>query len=60
MFEMDVEDEDEEGGESQNASADQEVLESCMTGEGPEGKEEEGGGDKMEEQLESEEALDIS
>ncbi|KAK5907848.1 hypothetical protein CesoFtcFv8_005656 [Champsocephalus esox] len=61
VFEMDVEDEDEEGGESQNASADQEVLESCMTGEGPEGKEEEeGGGSKMEEQLESEEALDIS
>ncbi|KAF3834573.1 hypothetical protein F7725_027131, partial [Dissostichus mawsoni] len=59
---MDVEDEDEEGGESQNASADQEVLESTMTSEGPEGKEEEeeGGGNKMEEQLESEEALDIS
>ncbi|KAK1897284.1 Anaphase-promoting complex subunit 4 [Dissostichus eleginoides] len=62
VFEMDVEDEDEEGGESQNASADQEVLESTMTSEGPEGKEEEeeGGGNKMEEQLESEEALDIS
>ncbi|CAL8255132.1 unnamed protein product [Merluccius merluccius] len=35
MFEMDVEDEeDEEGGDSQNASADQDVLEASMTSQG--------------------------
>ncbi|XP_063747363.1 anaphase-promoting complex subunit 4 [Eleginops maclovinus] len=63
VFEMDVEDEDEEGGESQNASVDQEGLDSTMNSEGLEGGKEEaaeGAGNKMEEQLESEEALDIS
>lgn len=64
---MDVEDEDDEGAESQNASADQDGLDATMTSEGRseegmEAKEEGGerGGDafrKTEEQLESEEAL---
>ncbi|XP_040040299.2 anaphase-promoting complex subunit 4 isoform X1 [Gasterosteus aculeatus] len=67
VFEMDVEDEDDEGAESQNASADQDGLDATMTSEGRseegmEAKEEGGerGGDafrKTEEQLESEEAL---
>uniref|UniRef100_A0A8C2Z9Z2 Anaphase-promoting complex subunit 4 n=1 Tax=Cyclopterus lumpus TaxID=8103 RepID=A0A8C2Z9Z2_CYCLU len=67
VFEMDVEDEDDEGAESQNASADQDGLDATMAseGQGEEPKEEGGervggGGDafrKTEEQLESEEAL---
>ncbi|XP_018525434.1 anaphase-promoting complex subunit 4 isoform X1 [Lates calcarifer] len=70
VFEMDVEDEDEEGADSQNASADQEGLETTMTsqGQGEEREEAEGeagecGGDgfqKTEEHLESEEALELS
>lgn len=64
---MDVEDEDDEGAESQNASADQDGLETTMTSQG-QGEEsvdagaEEHGGDrfqKAEEQLESEEALEL-
>ncbi|KAK2907567.1 hypothetical protein Q8A73_008640 [Channa argus] len=34
VFEMDVEDEDDEGGDSQNASADQEGLETTMSSQG--------------------------
>ncbi|XP_019936339.2 anaphase-promoting complex subunit 4 isoform X1 [Paralichthys olivaceus] len=70
VFEMDVEDEDEEGADSQNASADQEGLETTMTSEGQgeesveaEGEAKQGGGDgcqKTEERLESEEALELS
>ncbi|KAG7228785.1 hypothetical protein INR49_008563 [Caranx melampygus] len=70
VFEMDVEDEDEEGADSQNASADQEGLETTMTSQGQgeesvevEGAaEEQGGGGfkKTEEHLESEEALELS
>ncbi|XP_071768931.1 anaphase-promoting complex subunit 4 [Centroberyx gerrardi] len=69
VFEMDVEDEeDEEGAESQNASADQDRLEAAMTSqvEGEqvaEGEAEKRGGDvyqKVEEHLESEEALELS
>lgn len=67
MFEMDVEDEDDEGAESQNASADQDGLETSMTSQGlgddsVEAKD--GAGEaviqKTEEHLESEEALDVS
>uniref|UniRef100_A0A3Q4GG77 Anaphase-promoting complex subunit 4 n=1 Tax=Neolamprologus brichardi TaxID=32507 RepID=A0A3Q4GG77_NEOBR len=71
VFEMDVEDEDEEGADSQNASADQEGLEATMSSqgqgeeenleaEGGAGEQEEGEGvfQKSEEHLESEEALD--
>lgn len=61
-----MEDEDDEGAESQNASADQDVLETTMSSQGP-GEEsmkaEEHGGDgfqKIEEHLESEEALEVS
>lgn len=64
---MDVEDEDEEGADSQNASADQEGLETTMTsqGQGEESVEvesaaEEQGFQKTEEHLESEEALELS
>uniref|UniRef100_A0A8D3EES3 Anaphase-promoting complex subunit 4 n=1 Tax=Scophthalmus maximus TaxID=52904 RepID=A0A8D3EES3_SCOMX len=35
VFEMDVEDEDEEGADSQNASADQDGLDTTMTSQGP-------------------------
>lgn len=68
VFEMDVEDEDDEGADSQNASADQDGLETTMNSQG-EGEESaaagaEGHGDnrfqKAEEQLESEEALELS
>lgn len=70
-MEMDVEDEDDEGAESQNASADQDGLDTTMTSEGQgeesvEDKDEagkQGGGDvfkKTEEHLESEEALELS
>lgn len=69
VFEMDVEDEDDEGAESQNASADQDGLETSMTSQGlgddsVEAKD--GSGErgeviqKTEEHLESEEALDVS
>ncbi|XP_005732386.1 anaphase-promoting complex subunit 4 [Maylandia zebra] len=71
VFEMDVEDEDEEGADSQNASADQEGLEATMSSqgqgeeenleaEGGAGEQEEGEGvfQKSKEHLESEEALD--
>lgn len=69
VFEMDVEDEDDEGAESQNASADQDGLETSMTsqGLGDDGVEaKDGAGErgeviqKAEEHLESEEALDVS
>lgn len=65
MFEMDVEDEDEEGADSQNASADQDGLETSMASqESAEGQDEEedaeAGGQKTEKTLESEEALDVS
>uniref|UniRef100_A0A3B4T3Q2 Anaphase-promoting complex subunit 4 n=1 Tax=Seriola dumerili TaxID=41447 RepID=A0A3B4T3Q2_SERDU len=70
VFEMDVEDEDEEGADSQNNSADQEGLDTTMTsqGQGEESVEAEGeageqvgdGFQKTEEHLESEEALEIS
>ncbi|XP_026160542.1 anaphase-promoting complex subunit 4 [Mastacembelus armatus] len=70
VFEMDVEDEDDEGADSQNASADQDGLETTMSsqGQGEESAEAEGeagaeGGDgfqKIEEHLESEEALEVS
>uniref|UniRef100_A0A1A7Y3J1 Anaphase-promoting complex subunit 4 n=2 Tax=Iconisemion striatum TaxID=60296 RepID=A0A1A7Y3J1_9TELE len=67
IFEMDVEDEDDEGVDSQNVSADQDGLETTITSQGPveqsldsEGEAREQEGDalqKTEEQLESEEAL---
>lgn len=69
---MDVEDEDEEGAESQNAPADQDVLDTTMSSQGQDedGKEvkeqdeavEQGGDEfqKTEENLESEEALELS
>uniref|UniRef100_M4ABG4 Anaphase-promoting complex subunit 4 n=1 Tax=Xiphophorus maculatus TaxID=8083 RepID=M4ABG4_XIPMA len=67
VFEMDVEDEDDEGAESQNASADQDGLETAMSGQGPveeslesEGESREQEGDmfqKSEELLQSQEAL---
>uniref|UniRef100_A0A3B4YZ32 Anaphase-promoting complex subunit 4 n=1 Tax=Seriola lalandi dorsalis TaxID=1841481 RepID=A0A3B4YZ32_SERLL len=70
VFEMDVEDEDEEGADSQNNSADQEGLDTTMTsqGQGEESVEAEGeageqrgdGFQKTEEHLESEEALELS
>ncbi|XP_034438230.1 anaphase-promoting complex subunit 4 [Hippoglossus hippoglossus] len=70
VFEMDVEDEDEEGADSQNATADQDGLETTMNSEGQgeerveaEGEAKQGGGDgfqKTEERLESEEALELS
>lgn len=67
---MDVEDEDDEGADSQNASADQDGLDASMTSQGPEEEsveaEDEGGEQKgavfqkTEEHLESEEALELS
>lgn len=63
---MDVEDEDEEGADSQNASADQDGLETSMasqeSAEAQDEVEEEGeaGTQKTEKHLESEEALDVS
>ncbi|XP_014831333.1 PREDICTED: anaphase-promoting complex subunit 4 [Poecilia mexicana] len=67
VFEMDVEDEEDEGAESQNASADQDGLETSMSGQGPveeslesEGESREQEGDafqKSEELLQSQEAL---
>lgn len=61
---MDVEDEDEEGADLQNASADQDGLETSMasqeSAEGQDEEEAEAGGQKTEKQLESEEALDVS
>ncbi|XP_024114665.1 anaphase-promoting complex subunit 4 [Oryzias melastigma] len=69
VFEMDVEDEDDEGLDSQNASADQDGLETSGTSHGPgeenletdgHTKKEEGGAlQKAEEHLESEEALEV-
>ncbi|KAF6717243.1 Anaphase-promoting complex subunit 4 [Oryzias melastigma] len=69
VFEMDVEDEDDEGLDSQNASADQDGLETSGTSHGPgeenletdgNTKKEEGGAlHKEEEHLESEEALEV-
>lgn len=68
VFEMDVEDEDDEGADSQNASADQDGLETTMNSQG-QGEEsvKAGAGEhrddtcqKAEEQLESEEALELS
>ncbi|XP_028258676.1 anaphase-promoting complex subunit 4 [Parambassis ranga] len=68
VFEMDVEDEDDEGADSQNASADQDGLETTTNsqGQGEESLEaddeagEQGGEQKTGEQLESEEALELS
>lgn len=74
VFEMDVEDEDDEGAESQNASADQDGLETSMNSQGQEegsGWAEDGAAaaaaeqsqaafPKSEEHLESEEALELS
>lgn len=70
VFEMDVEDEDDEGADSQNASADQDGLETTMSSQGQgeesvdaEGKAREQGEEKFqktEENLESEEALELS
>ncbi|XP_068175189.1 anaphase-promoting complex subunit 4 [Antennarius striatus] len=70
VFEMDVEDEDEEGAESQNTCADQDQLETSMTSQvqGDECVEtEDDAGEqrktlfqKTEEHLESEEALELS
>lgn len=71
VFEMDVEDEDDEGAESQNTTADQDVLDSTMssTGQGIEERaetEDEAGGQRedvlqnTEERLESEEALELT
>lgn len=67
---MDVEDEDDEGADSQNASADQDGLETTMSSqgqgeervdaEGEVGEEREDGFQKAEEHLESEEALELS
>lgn len=65
VFEMDVEDEDDEGAESQNASADQDGLETTMSSQGPleeslesESREQEGDMfEKSEELLQSQEAL---
>lgn len=69
VFEMDVEDEDDEGAESQNASADQDGLETSMNSQGL-GEESEQAEDvatqnqaafqNTEEHLESEEALELS
>lgn len=65
---MDVEDEDDEGAESQNVSADQDGLETSMTsqGQGEESVDAEAGErngavfQKTEEHLESEEALELN
>lgn len=66
---MDVEDEDDEGAESQNASADQDGLDTTMTSEGQEEENVEAKDEageqrdvfkKPEEHLESEEALELS
>lgn len=67
---MDIEDEEDEVADSQNTTADQDVLEASMNsqGQGEEGAEgEDGGGEprgaglqKTEEHLESEEALELS
>lgn len=68
VFEMDVEDEDDEGAESQNVTADQDVLETTMSSQGPEEEapatnvatEERREDQSSEEKLESEEALELS
>uniref|UniRef100_A0A3Q3N565 Anaphase-promoting complex subunit 4 n=1 Tax=Labrus bergylta TaxID=56723 RepID=A0A3Q3N565_9LABR len=71
VFEMDVEDEDDEGAESQNTSADQDALDITMSSTGQGGEEraeadDEAGGQRgdvlqnPEERLESEEALELS
>lgn len=67
---MDVEDEDDEGADSQNASADQDGLETTMSSQGQgednvdaeseAGRQGEDGFKKTEENLESEEALELS
>lgn len=65
---MDVEDEDEEGAESQNATADQDVLETTVASQGQEEEEGIKNKDETEERredqntktLESEEALECS
>ncbi|XP_034563508.1 anaphase-promoting complex subunit 4 [Notolabrus celidotus] len=70
VFEMDVEDEDDEGAESQNTSADQDVLDSTMSSTGQGGEEravadDDAAGQRgdvlknTEERLESEEALEL-
>lgn len=64
VFEMDVEDEDDEGADSQNASADQDGLETSMASqestEAQDEAAEQGETQKTEEHLESEEALEVS
>lgn len=70
MFEMDVEDEDDEGPESQNASVDQEGLETSMNSQGlgeesGQAEDEAAGQSRAafqntDEHLESEEALELS
>lgn len=71
VFEMDVEDEDDEGAESQNASADQDGLETSMNSQELEegsGRAEDAAATEQsqaafpnsEEHLESEEALELS
>lgn len=64
VFEMDVEDEDDEGADLQNASADQDGLETSMasqeSAEAQDEAGEQGETQKTEEHLESEEALDVS
>lgn len=64
VFEMDVEDEDDEGADSQNASADQDGLETSMasqeSAEAQDEAGEQGETQKTEEHLESEEALEVS
>nr|XP_057929153.1 anaphase-promoting complex subunit 4 isoform X2 [Doryrhamphus excisus] len=62
VFEMDVEDEDDEGVEQQNASADQDVLEASMASHGEEESAEAGDDEdlgKSDERLESEEASEL-
>uniref|UniRef100_A0A8C5NAC2 Anaphase-promoting complex subunit 4 n=1 Tax=Gouania willdenowi TaxID=441366 RepID=A0A8C5NAC2_GOUWI len=69
VFEMDVEDEDDEGADSQNASTDQDGLETTLTSQGHAeesvvaggaGEESEESLQKTAESLESEEALELS
>lgn len=68
VFEMDVEDEDDEGADSQNASADQDGLETTVTSQEPaeesfqaagEAGEQEDVFQNTEQHLQSEEALEL-
>ncbi|XP_072294728.1 anaphase-promoting complex subunit 4 isoform X2 [Eucyclogobius newberryi] len=68
VFEMDVEDEDDEGADSQNVTAEQDVLETSMSSQGKEEEQgltakdqsAEGRGLRTEDKLESEESLELS